>query len=261
MTGQPPDSSMPARTPKSAAPRKPRTKGARSPNPTTTPAPQNVTLIVGTDTGVGKTWVTCAVARALIAAGQQVIAIKPVETGDPISGNPDDEDGTLLAVATGQAEPRRALIRLKSPVAPAIAADLEGITIDTDELVTRIRAFSANRSITLVETAGGVLAPLTWHDNALDLAHKLNARALLVAVDRLGTINHTLLTLHRLKADRVPVVGVVLTAPEVPDESTRSNAAAIARLSGMDLVWPVPRLADPMQAAEALKEVAGWLLP
>jgi dethiobiotin synthetase len=264
MTGQPPGGPAPGRPTRSPAAKKSRatSKAARpAATPTAAQAQHNVTLIVGTDTGVGKTWVTCALARALIAAGQHVVAIKPVETGCDGIGYASDEDGVLLAAATGQLEPRRALIRLKAALAPALAADLEGVTIDTDDLVTRIRGYSANRSVTLVETAGGILAPLTWHDNALDLAHKLDARALVVAVDRLGTINHTLLTLNRLKADRVPVIGVVLTTPEESDESSRSNAAAISRLSGMDLVWPVPRLVDPAQAAEALKEVAGWVMP
>jgi dethiobiotin synthetase len=226
----------------------------------TAPPPPNVTLITGTDTGVGKTWVGCALCRALVAAGQRVLAVKPIETGCGGVASPN-EDGVLLAAATGQGAPREALVRLKEPVAAAVAAELEGVMIDFQGLVDRIRGYAASYQLTLVEGTGGVLAPLTWHDNLLDLAHGLDARVLVVSSDRLGTINHTLLTLRVLKAEKIPVLGVVLTTPEHPDASTRSNADAIRRLSGLDLVWPVPYLPDPEQASEALKEVAGWLVP
>jgi dethiobiotin synthetase len=219
-----------------------------------------VTLIVGTDTEVGKTWITCALARALREAGQQVVAIKPFETG--IGAVPGvKEDGELLAEATGQAEPRRALVRLKSSLAVAVAADLEDVTLDYDGVIATMRSYARPDAFLLVEGVGGLLAPVTWSDNALDLAHSLNARVLVVAADRLGTINHTLLTLRVLKAERVPVLGVVLNQPAQPDESSPSNAAAISRLSSNDLVVRVPHSDDIDHAAQAVKEVAGWILP
>ena len=88
-----------------------------------------------------------------------------------------------------------------------------------------------------------------------------NARVLVVASDRLGTINHTLLTLRVLKAEKLPILGVVLNQPTVPDESSPTNAGAISRLAGMDAVVRVPHLDDQEHVAEAMQEVAGWLLP
>src|SRR5262249_56223172 len=79
------------------------------------PATHPITLVVGTDTGVGKTWVSCALARALRETGQQVVAVKPIETGVTDPPKPD-EDGAMLAEASGQAGPRRALIRLAAAV-------------------------------------------------------------------------------------------------------------------------------------------------
>lgn len=219
-----------------------------------------VTLIVGTDTGVGKTWITCALARALKDAGQEVIAVKPIET-DCLDPPRMDEDGIQLAEATGQSGPKRALVRLPGQVAAAIAADQAGITLDYDDLVARIRALAAPGMPLLVEGAGGLLSPLTWTDNHLDLAHSLDARVLLVAADRLGTIGHTLMALRVLQAERVPVLGVVLNQPGEPDDSTRTNAGALARLAESTPVVTVPHLNDPERAALALKEVAGWLLP
>jgi dethiobiotin synthetase len=219
-----------------------------------------VTLIVGTDTGVGKTWITCALAKALKDAGQQVIAVKPIET-DCLDPPRVDEDGIRLAEATGQSGPKRALVRLPGQVAPAIAADQAGIMLDYEDLVARIRALAGADTQLLVEGAGGLLSPLTWADNHLDLAHSLDARVLLVAADRLGTISHTLLALRVLQAEKVPVLGIVLNQPGEPDDSTRTNAGALARLAESTPVVTVPNLNDPERAALAVKEVAGWLLP
>src|SRR5215470_1497659 len=94
-------------------------------------------LITGTDAGVGKTWVGCGLAATLRRAGRMVLAVKPVETGchDETSRG---EDGVRLAKATGQREPARALRRFRAPVAPAVAADLEGTSVDLDELASEI---------------------------------------------------------------------------------------------------------------------------
>lgn len=218
-----------------------------------------ITLVVGTDTGVGKTWVSCSLARALRETGQQVIAVKPIETGVTEPPKPD-EDGALLAEASGQAGPRRALIRLPGAVGPAIAADMAGVEIDYDDLVARLRALATPETSLIVEGTGGLLSPLTWQDNHLDLAHSLDARVLLVAADRLGTISHTLMALRVLRAEKVPVLGIVLNQVDEADESTRSNGTAIQRLAEHTPVVIVPRLDDPLRAAEAVKEVAGWVL-
>jgi dethiobiotin synthetase len=215
---------------------------------------------VGTDTSVGKTWVTCAIAKALADLGQKVVAVKPVETGcgDPPS---DTEDGYRLALATGQSGPRRALVRLPGELAPPIAAEQAGLTLDYDDVVARVRSLSTPDSILLVESAGGLLSPLTWEDNALDLAHSLSARVILVAADKLGTISQTLLALRVLQAEKIPLLGVVLKQPAERDESTRTNAVALARLAPNVTIVTVPHLSDPAPAAEAVKEVVGWILP
>lgn len=242
----------PARTSRPASP----SREDQPPEAVTLP----ITLVVGTDTGVGKTWVSCALARALRATGQQVVAVKPIETGIVEPPRPD-EDGALLAEASGQAGPRRALIRLPGEVGPAIAADQAGIELDYDDLVARLRSLATPETLLIVEGTGGLLSPLTWQDNHLDLAHSLDARVLVVAADRLGTISHTLMALRVLRAEKVPILGIVLNQVDEADESTSSNGAALQRLAEHTPVVTVPRLDDPVRAAEAVKEVAGWVLP
>jgi dethiobiotin synthetase len=214
-------------------------------------------LITGTGSGVGKTWVGQALALALRSAGKEVVAVKPVETG--CSGPPGErEDGVLLARATGQSQPAHAIFRLPDQVPPTLSSDRSGITIDFDGLVLKIERYGENAEFLLIEGAGGLLAPVTWEWNMVDVARALGAGALVVAVDRLGTINHTLLTLSALELAGVPCAGVVLTTPEVPDQSTGTNAAAIARLSGLDRVVATPRVAHPDQS-EGIRTVVGWL--
>ena len=151
------------------------------------------------------------------------------------------------------------MLRFRDPVAASEAAEREGRVIDFDDIVRRIRKHAVLTDVTLVEGAGGLLAPLTWQQNAVDLARALDARMLLVAADRLGTINHTLLTLELLEMSRLDVIGVVLTAPETPDCSTGSNAAAIARLTEFPRIHCVPRTCEPETMCGSMQEVVRLL--
>ena len=215
-------------------------------------------LVTGTDIGVGKTWVACGLAHAIRHAGRSVTAVKAVETGCEDRPAPT-EDGVRLAAATGQTTPTRALRRFRASIAPAPAADLEGLTLDLDELAAEIGAAAGTSQLLLLEGAGGLLSPLGWDWNAVDLAQAVHATALVVASDRLGTINHTLLTLSALDLAGVRVAAIVLSTPAAADASTGSNGPAIARLSGIDRVRSVPRLAEPEAAVPWLGEVAAWL--
>jgi dethiobiotin synthetase len=214
-------------------------------------------LITGTDTGVGKTWVACALALALQSAGRKVVAVKPVETGSGAEVG-EREDGVLLAKATGQSQPVHAVFRLPDTVSPALASDRSGITIDFDALLLKIERYAETADYLLIEGIGGLLSPVTWEWNMVDVARALGACALVVAVDRVGTINSTLLTLSALELAGVPCAGVVLTTPAGPDRTTGSNAAAIARLSGLDRVVSTPRTAYP-DRSEGMRTVMDWL--
>jgi dethiobiotin synthetase len=220
--------------------------------------PRSTVLVTGTDTGVGKTWVACALARALVRGGRSVVAVKAVETGCGNRPAPT-EDGARLASATGQRAPRRALRRLGAPVAPAVAADLESARLDLDELAGEIEAAAGSADVLLLEGAGGLLSPLGWDWNAVDLAQAFRATALVVTTDRLASINHTLLTLSALDLAGIRVAGILVGAPAAPDASTGTNAEAIARLSGIDRVRVVPWVAEPDATAPWLVEAAGWL--
>jgi dethiobiotin synthetase len=219
----------------------------------------NIVVVTGTDTAVGKTWVTAALARALVRSGATVRAIKVVETGCS-DAHRDTEDGVILARATGQDAPLEALYRFRDELSPAVAAERAGQVLDFDELLMAVERYASRCDMLLLEGASGLLSPFTWEWCLVDIAQALEARALVVGSDRLGTLNHALLTLGALELAAVPVVDTILTPPAKADSSTGSNAAALKRLSGVARVVTVPRTSDPETAADSLADVAERLL-
>ncbi len=181
-------------------------------------------VVTGTDTGVGKTFVTEALARAL-ARERRTVAIKPFESG----ASEGQSDAARLADAAGQTAPREALVRLRDPLAPAMAADREGRTLDFDGVVRRILAYGDGAEVVLVEGAGGVLSPLTWEHDVRALARALEARVVLVAADRLGTLSATHAAYEVLAHEGLAPHAIVLSAPAHPDPSSGANAAALRR--------------------------------
>ncbi|MFN8543806.1 MAG: dethiobiotin synthase [Candidatus Binatia bacterium] len=196
-------------------------------------------FVTGTDTGVGKTFVTCALARALRARGQRVAVLKPVETG--VVGEPADAVALREAAADPAPLDDICPYRLRAPLAPAVAAAAEGVGIDVERLVTLIRRRAAAADVLLVEGAGGLLVPLTANVTNLDLALRTDLPVLIVAANRLGTVNHTALTAHVAAAASLRLVGFVLSqaSPE-PDASASSNAETISALTHLERIANIP---------------------
>lgn len=217
-----------------------------------------IVIIAGTDTEVGKTFVGAALARRLKDQGFDVIAVKPVESGVGPDVGPN-EDGVLLAAAARQDSPTCALQRLRAPLAPPDAADLERVTLEPGRWVGQIRGWAQVHQMVLVEGAGGLMSPLTWNENALTLARRLGARVLLVASDKLGTINHTLLCMRALESENISLAGIVLSAPQEVDRSTGRNLAALAKLSGFRRITSVPGMDSWENAAPIMDFVIPWL--
>lgn len=212
-------------------------------------------LITATDTGVGKTWTSIALATALKHAGRKVVGIKPVETGTSERAS-DGEDGVKLAEATGQSAPTEALYRFRSQFTAALASEEEELHIEWKALVAQVKKHAAGADVAILEASGGLMSPITWEKGALDLAKEFKARAIVAALDKLGTINHTLLTVDELEHNGVEVLGVILSEPEKADESTRTNAEALRRMRPTLKVFPVPRLMNPDEGMEYVAELA-----
>lgn len=208
-------------------------------------------FITGTDTGVGKTFVACALATALRARGRRVAVMKPVETG--VDGEPEDALRLRAAAADGAALDEICPYRLRAPLAPAVAARLEGVTIDVDRLVALIARRAAEADVLLVEGAGGLLVPLAGRTTYCELATRLRLPLVIVAPNRLGTINHCALTARVAAAAGLDVRGFVLSQlAATPDPSAATNAEMIAALTGLACWGVLGHCASPADAARAL---------
>ena len=196
----------------------------------------SVLVVTGTDTGVGKTVTTAALACAARLAGLDVAVCKPVQTGAADGDDDLREVGRLSGVT--------ALYggwRYPEALAPVAAATRAGLPLPTrDELVASVRAADAPHRLTIVEGAGGLLVQLGADGVTLrDLAVALSAPVLVVVSPGLGTLNHTALTLESLAAKGVPTAGLVIGAwPELPGIAEQDNRQELARLAELRAVLP-----------------------
>jgi dethiobiotin synthetase len=193
----------------------------------------SVLVVTGTDTGVGKTVATAALACSARLAGVDVAVCKPVQTGSP-----RDDDLADVARLSGVGA-LYGTWRYPEPLAPAAAAQRAGLALPTrDELVASVASVDAK--LTLVEGAGGLLVELAAGGVTLrDLARELAAPVLVVVSPGLGTLNHTALTLEALAAREIPCSGLVIGAwPREPDVAEAGNRDALGRLAEVRAVLP-----------------------
>lgn len=206
----------------------------------------NGLFVTGTDTGVGKTMVTAAIAAVLRAEGLNVGVWKPVQSGARIGSGMTDAEKLVQLTGIDERPEAVAPFTFESPVTPMLAAKQSGVTLSLKELIEASAPLVKRYEALIVEGAGGVAVPLT--DDALmaDFISELRMPALIVARSCLGTINHTLLTASYLRQRGVPIIGVImndikLTEP-VDDPSIASNAELIERYGGLKVLGRFPRL-------------------
>ncbi len=165
-------------------------------------------FVTGTDTDVGKTVVAAALAGGLRQLGRAVAAVKPLASGEP----PPGTDASLLGQLAGH--PPKVLACFEFPAAPTRAMALEGRTVTfadvTQYLENEERVLPKASGVLLVEGVGGWRVPLTPDATVDQLAQWLSAPVVVVAANRLGVLNHTLLTVEAVAQAGLPVAGVVL---------------------------------------------------
>jgi len=199
-------------------------------------------FVTGTDTDCGKTFVTALLVRAARAAGLDAVGAKPVCCG------PRD-DVAILAAASGHTEPLDALnpVWLQTPAAPRAGEMLGEAAPDYAGAVRDLRALADRHACVLAEGAGGWLVPLRADMMMADLAVELGWPVIVVARNRLGVLNHTLLTLESIDRRGLPLAGVILNdADGVEDAATRTNAALLEEVAGRPLLARVGREATTL---------------
>lgn len=230
-------------------------------------------FITGTDTDAGKSVVTAGVLLALRQLGVAAVPVKPVQTGasriEPGGvGEIPDLDYCLRVLGlklTPRERQQLAPFCYEAPCSPHLAARLSGQEGPTaQEIVAALQPAVDPGRFLVVEGAGGIMVPLNGHETMLDLAHDLGCPVLVVVRNRLGCINHALLTLAALKHHRLPVAGVVLNCGDpwtssLASAMTADHEATIAEFSGVPVLGRVPPLvaeADGLVAWRRLSEDA-----
>jgi dethiobiotin synthetase len=185
-------------------------------------------FVTGTDTGVGKTVICGAIANWFSRRGYAVGALKPLATG---------------CVRRREGLDLICPVRLVEPLAPAVAAERAGEPIDWEAVGRSIALMSREAEVMVVEGVGGVMVPLDAQHTVLDLAEVLGWPAVVVARAALGTINHTLLTVHALRSRGIPVAGVVINQypPDRTSVAEETSPRAIERWGRVPVLCIVPQ--------------------
>jgi dethiobiotin synthetase len=191
-------------------------------------------FITGTDTGVGKTYVTALIARALVSAGHRVGVYKPVASGcEPGDSGLLSDDATILWEAAGKPGSLEQVCpqRFRAPLAPHLAARAEGRSVDASLLRSGLDVWLASSDIVLVEGVGGLMSPISDDDYVADLACDFGFPLLVVSRDALGTIHQTLTTLITAATIEtgLDVAGIILNElpPATGDPSIASNRSEL----------------------------------
>ncbi len=190
-------------------------------------------VLVGTDTGVGKTTVACSLLRLASRKGFRLLPFKPVETG--CAPFPADALRLIDAAALPDLAPEQICpLQFAAPLAPSVAARLAGRPISPDTLLLAGSALAQRGDALLVETAGGLLTPYAPGTTSASLATLFAMDVLLVAANRLGTINHTALAVAELSHRHLPLAGIVLVdVSPLPAPDGPFNAHEIEVLTGI----------------------------
>ncbi|MDJ0849741.1 MAG: dethiobiotin synthase [Myxococcota bacterium] len=196
-------------------------------------------FVTGTDTGVGKTQVACALVRGLRQRDIDVGVIKPIETG---VGEEGPLDALALLEVAGSGDPLEDVCpqRFALPAAPTVAAAHEKREVDLGAVQRAFRRIQARHECVIAEGAGGLLVPAAPGVSMADLARLLELPVLVVARAALGTINHTLLTLEVAVARGLPVLGVVISHEQELSPADAANLAALREALGAGLLGELP---------------------
>jgi dethiobiotin synthetase len=191
-------------------------------------------FITGTDTNVGKTFVTSLLTRSLRKTGFDTVAMKPISCGEP------EDSRTLLDAANNELSMEEVTpVSYAAPLAPIEAARLEGRTFDSSEVLPTFERLRRTHRSLLVEGVGGWIVPLTKDYSSADLAKAMGLPVLLVVRNKLGALNHTLLTLESITSHGLTCGGIVLNnhPEDASDLAAEGNRRLLPELTNVPLLF------------------------
>lgn len=208
-------------------------------------------FVTGTDTGVGKTLVSCALLHALAAQGKRVVGFKPVAAGCDESDHNEDalqlRAASNVLVSYGQVNP----YCFVHPVAPHIAARNSGVRIELSRILTTYRELAGQADEVVVEGAGGFLVPLNEKKDSADLAVELGLPVIVVVGMRLGCLNHALLTMRVIADYQLECAGWVANVLDAEMPALQQNIDALRERIAAPLLGVIPYQAQPDAKAAA----------
>lgn len=176
-------------------------------------------FITGTNTDIGKTFITTALLHSFLKFTPRAVAIKPIQSGADESGLKDFE----IYQSAGESENFAPLYMLKFPASPHFAARLEGIQINLKNVKNYCEKIICEHEMTLIEGAGGIYVPINERESMLDLILALNLGAILVCKNELGAINNAILSIKALENAGVKIDLIVLNFTDLNDQIHVSN--------------------------------------
>lgn len=220
-----------------------------------------ILAVTGTDTEIGKTVITMALAIRARTLGLRVAAMKPIESGMASRARAELSDAERLARAAGADDDMEMVgpVVLDEPLAPMMAALRAGVTIDLKRLDDALHSLSAGRDLLLVEGAGGILVPITRDYSFANLFKRWDADVIVVSGNRLGVLNHTLLTIRAAESEGLTVKAVILTdiSGSEPSIAEATNYDALVALLPKYTIYRFPWI-DRLDDSSALSAaVAG----
>lgn len=201
-------------------------------------------FVTGTDTDIGKTFVTAGLAAVMQSLGYQSGVYKPFQSGA------EEKFGFLVSPDLAYVKKLDLYVEtastyiLKEPTAPLIAAELEGIDVDLNRIVHDFKVIKNKCETVLVEGAGGLLVPVAPKETIADVIKLLNIPALIVTRPDLGTVNHTLLTINQAKEMGINIAGVIMNRyPEDKDDiAIKTAPRLIEEYSDAKILGIIPAL-------------------
>jgi dethiobiotin synthetase len=206
-------------------------------------------FVTGTDTGAGKTRFSCLLVEALRAEGIPAVGYKPVCCGER-------GDALLLSAASGGLDPERVNpIWLRASVAPLVAGMLENRPVDVSAMHAGFRALAAEHPMVIVEGVGGWRVPLAEGYDMADFAADLKLPVIVVVGNRLGALNHTILTVDAIRARGLEIAGLVVNQlSDELDTASITNKGVLEQLTGVPILAEIIHGQDFLEVEPFLQE-------
>lgn len=202
-------------------------------------------FIAGTDTGVGKTWVSCALLRAAIENGNRALGLKPIAAGADVKydGAYENEDAVALKKISNVAVSMRELnpFCVPEPLSPHIAAERAKVNLSVESVIEKMStALNIQADLCLVEGAGGWRVPINHHETMADLARALDLPIILVVGMRLGCLNHAMLSAESIERDGLKLHGWIANEIDPDMSAVEENIATLNRQLHAPLIARIP---------------------